>query len=150
MGKTFTFYAIYKSSINELMCRDSCPCSCWLNALPFQHIYQRFCARDSSGDTLFTSAVSAHQVALLSWRAFSPMPRAYPNADKSPTQRQPHLAAITVSKEKPFIIQYVDISPQTVANKQWRHIGGWLFIRPCKHDRIVTVNPIFIKFGAEQ
>jgi hypothetical protein len=66
IGKTFTFYAIYKSLINELMRRDSRPCSCLLNAPPFQHIYQQFCVRDSSGDTLFPAAVSAQQVALLS------------------------------------------------------------------------------------
>ena len=97
------------------MRRDSRPCSCLFNAPAFQHIYQQFCARDSSGDTMFIPAVSAHQVALPSRRAFTPMPGGSIKM-QTPTQRHPYLVVITVSKQKPFIIQYVDIPPQTVVN----------------------------------
>ena len=65
---------------------------------------------------------------------------------QTPTHRHPYLVAITVSKQKPFIIQYVDIPPQTgrIVAPYW----GLTF-----HPNLQAwknANPIFMKFDAEQ
>jgi hypothetical protein len=116
IGKTFTFYTIYKSSINELMRRDSRPCSCLINAPPFQHIYQLLCARQQWRHTVHICCVCVSGGTAVVTRIHTYAAR-LSKCRQTPTQRHLHLAAITISKQTPFIIQHVDIPPheQTLA-----------------------------------